>query len=572
MWYDLTIESSRHPEEYKRKSEKLGYDDEHFNWLRAVGVRPKDIYDAASKGFDVSDYGNARKNGLSHEDYITKNAHKWYHEASNDDENFGLNEREQAKIKGKAIADHLWEGLENIFAPMGFGLQKKLETLKELEERFPNHTIKIEEDDDPYVSHKVGDWEGRYYGGPYIELHHKKYGPMEVINLHNYETNESHKLTQNELHNEVEHFVKHDAQQYVDDEEYNNRTSSKWYLASEKVMPSSENSPWEIYPRDPQDIGSSTINVDKSPCRCPDDRCALTGDDPRHGTLSGYIYHKCKCRDCRDFSALENRKRNGLDLNKPIVPIVDQQNVLDMIPEENLFNDPNDPRHGTIRGYNIGCRCDPCRNSAMEYQKQYKLDKLEEMQNDPDHKNHGTPNGYKVGCRCNDCTDAGSEYQKQYNLDKLEEMQNDPDHKNHGTREGYKVGCRCDPCLDARSEHDKQYNLNKLEEMQNNPDHKNHGTPRGYKVGCRCDDCSDAYSEYEKQYRKNKKQSSMWYHESSGETCLNCGVPITNHMDRYCGTCDNIMAQSEAQAYMQVNRNHPEARPGQRARDFSGNE
>jgi hypothetical protein len=227
MWYDLTIESSRHPEEYKRKSEKLGYDDEHFNWLRAVGVRPKDIYDAASKGFNVSDYGNARKNGLSHEDYITKNAHKWYHEASNDDENFGLNEREQAKIKGKAIADYLWEGLENIFAPMGFGLQKKLETLKELEERFPNHTIKIEEDDDPYVSHKVGDWEGRYYGGPYIDLHHKKYGPMEVINLHNYETNENHKLTQNELHNEVEHFVKHDAQQYVDAEENHKHGAKK---------------------------------------------------------------------------------------------------------------------------------------------------------------------------------------------------------------------------------------------------------------------------------------------------------------------------------------------------------
>jgi hypothetical protein len=67
-------ESSRHIEEYKRKSEKLGYDEDHFNWLRAVGVRPKDILDAAQRGYDCVDYGRARKDGNSHEDYIQKNS------------------------------------------------------------------------------------------------------------------------------------------------------------------------------------------------------------------------------------------------------------------------------------------------------------------------------------------------------------------------------------------------------------------------------------------------------------------------------------------------------------------
>ena len=523
-------------------------------------------------------------------------ASKYY--SSTDDQDFGISKREQNEMAGRAIGEHLWNKMEDILAPGGFRLQQQQHTISEFEKRFPDHPIKIDEDDDPYVSHKVGDWEGRYYNGPYIDLHHKKYGPMEVINLQGAD-GETHKLKQDEFRLEVENFVKNDAQQYVDNEEQNHKNSSKiyisektdyehiikhrkgdptdtelyskikseakekfdvypsavanawvvkqykkrggsygkekkkesskWYLASEKVMPSSENNPWEINPQDPQDIGSSPINVDKSPCRCPDDRCALTVDDPRHGTKTGYSYHNCRCRDCRDYIVLQNRKRNGLDLNKPIIPQVDQQNIRDLIPEENIFNDPNDPRHGTVRGYDIRCPCDPCKNAKMEYIKQYRLDKLEEMQNDPDHKFHGTTSGYIASCPCDDCKNAGSEYRKQYKLDKLEEMQNDPDHKLHVTRNGYGVGCGCDPC-------------------------------------------SDAQSEYLKKYRKNKKQSSMWYHESSGGKCLNCAVPLTDRMDNYCGTCHGIMQQGESQAYMQVNPNHPEARPFQKPHDFSGNE
>ena len=156
-------------------------------------------------------------------------ASKWY-EASADDD-FGISKREQSEMVGRAMGEHIWDKMEDIFAPGGFKLQQQQHTISEFEKRFPNHPIKIEEDDDPYVSHKVGDWDGRYYNGPYIDLHHKKYGPMEVINLQNAD-GKTHKLKQDEFRLEVENFVKNDAQQYVDNEEYNNRTSSKWYHES----------------------------------------------------------------------------------------------------------------------------------------------------------------------------------------------------------------------------------------------------------------------------------------------------------------------------------------------------
>jgi hypothetical protein len=250
-------------------------------------------------------------------------------------------------------------------------------------------------------------------------------------------------------------------------------------------MPSEENNPWETFPQDPDNIGQSPVNIDKSPCKCPDDRCKLTVDDPRHGTINGYSNHKCKCRPCRDAGTMQSRQQTGLDLDAPIIPIVDQQNVLNMIPVENILNDPDDPRHGTLTGHAAGCRCEKCRN--------------------------------------------------------------------------------------AKSEYDKQFNLNLLQKMQNDPNHKNHGTTTGYKVGCRCENCKDTYSKYQRQWRK-RKNSFKWYHESSNGKCLSCGVLVLNPMNTYCPVCQNIMAQGDSDAYMQVNPRHPEARPFQKPHDYSGNE
>lgn len=32
--------------------------------------------------------------------------------------------------------------------------------------------------------------------------------------------------------------------------------------------------------------------------------------------------------------------------------------------------DPSDPRHGSIEGYNMGCKCDRCREASRLYSKQ----------------------------------------------------------------------------------------------------------------------------------------------------------------------------------------------------------
>jgi len=540
MWYDsvnkeesytsLYRKSSRHIEEYKRKSAGLGYDEDHFNWLKAVGAKPKEIYNAAQRGYDVIDYGRARKSGMSHQEYIESNL-------------------------------------------------------------------------------------------------------------------------------------------------------SNQHLASEKVMPSSENNPWESIPKNPDNFDTSWFNVDNSPCQCPDDKCKLTVDDPRHGTYNAYVHHFCKCRPCRDASTMYQRKRKGLDLNAPIIPNVDQQNVLDMIPIENIFNDPDDPRHRTKNGYFAGCRCDDCKQTISEYGKEFRLDKLQEMQNDPNHNLHGTTNGYNVGCRCDNCAKAQSEYIKQNKLKTLQKMQNDPNHKLHGTMSGYNVGCRCDDCKQTGSEYSKQFRLRKKQKnsskwyeasadndfgiskreqsemvghamaehiwegmenifgpiglqsklhtvteleqrfpnhqifMEEDDDpyvshkvgdwegryyngpyidmhHKKYGVQDCIHVGHDGDerkgnlhkltedefhnnveDWINEYGpDYLAQHEPRPKRSSKWYEASLGGTCLNCGVPLLDRMDNYCGTCHNIMAQNESDAYMQVNRNHPEARPGQRARDFSGNE
>jgi hypothetical protein len=174
----------------------------------------------------------------------------------------------------------------------------------------------------------------------------------------------------------------------------------------------------------------------KTPCPCPSDSCRLFAEST-HGSYAAYTLRKCRCEPCRDANAIyqrDLRKRQdmvdsgevarddsgmmprldkGSNLEAPVKRKVSPNEIQIQLPSKNLFNDPEDPRHGTIRGYDIGCPCDPCKNAKMEYQKQYTLDKLQEMQNDPNHKFHGTGHGYNYGCRCDGCSDAQREYSRQ---------------------------------------------------------------------------------------------------------------------------------------------------------------
>lgn len=60
-----------------------------------------------------------------------------------------------------------------------------------------------------------------------------------------------------------------------------------------------------------------------------------------HGTLDGYINHRCRCDDCREAGRLDAADRRDRDRAEGI---------------------PEDLDHGTRRGYvHYRCRCLPCR-------------------------------------------------------------------------------------------------------------------------------------------------------------------------------------------------------------------
>ena len=63
--------------------------------------------------------------------------------------------------------------------------------------------------------------------------------------------------------------------------------------------------------------------------------------------------------------------------------------------------------HGTAGGYsNHGCRCEQCREANNAYQSQWRTSKLPEMEADPLHPWHGSVLGYQAGCRCAPCRAA----------------------------------------------------------------------------------------------------------------------------------------------------------------------
>lgn len=78
-------------------------------------------------------------------------------------EQFGMSEREQAEITGKAIAGHLWEGMENIFGNMRVASQSA--AYDELSARFGTSNVKLGESGSPYVEVHHGPHSLRYHGG-----------------------------------------------------------------------------------------------------------------------------------------------------------------------------------------------------------------------------------------------------------------------------------------------------------------------------------------------------------------------------------------------------------------------
>ena len=105
--------------------------------------------------------------------------------------------------------------------------------------------------------------------------------------------------------------------------------------------------------------------------------------------------------------------------------------------------------HGTVSGYEKGCRCDGCRNAkrlrAANYRKNKHPIKNKERKF-VEKAHHGTTTGYKQGCRCEECTKANSLYKRKW----TKEARNKP--TPHGTLGGYQYwNCRCEECTKAGS-------------------------------------------------------------------------------------------------------------------------
>jgi len=470
---------------------------------------------------------------------------QWY--ASSDDD-FGLSKEEQREISSRALGEHLWEGIENIFGPMK--LQRQLHSVSEFEKRFPDHPIKMDEDDDPYVSHKVGDWEGRYFDGPYIDLHHKKYGPMECINLQGND-GETHKLTQDEFRHEVEHFVKHDAQQYVDSEE-GHRHSSK--NITHKDLLDSQNKGIDLihYTHGRQcgathqeilDAHSNGINLNGySLARDSKANHKETLDAHSKGVnLDNYAYaryygatHK-ETLDAHSKGIRLNYYNWARDSKANHDEILDAQDknidLRDYVWARHSKATHQEVLDAHSKGINVNYY-----GYARDSKATHK-EVLDAVSKGIDLSGYGDVRHSKATHQ--EILDA---------------------HSNGINLNGYSLA------RDSKANHDEI-----LDAHSKGVDLRKYGILRGRSYN-HDEALENLIPDYNPWDGINWKSSSKWYLASPGGTCLGCGTPLSNRMDSYCPTCTEIMSQSNDMDYMQINPNHPEARPFQKPHDFSGNE
>ena len=78
---------------------------------------------------------------------------------------------------------------------------------------------------------------------------------------------------------------------------------------------------------------------------------------------------------------------------------------------------PDDPRHGTVNGYiNRGCRCEECRDAWREYHRPYGESYRRRKGMQP--KKYGRTHGIRATyvhekCRCDECREAERTYRRQ---------------------------------------------------------------------------------------------------------------------------------------------------------------
>jgi hypothetical protein len=89
-------------------------------------------------------------------------------------EDFGLSEREQSEITGKAMGGHIFDAVEDMMGGAGSVRQSYLtEAWSNAHQHFQGHDVRPSDDEFPTMHHDLGNgFEARYpVGGPYIDIH-----------------------------------------------------------------------------------------------------------------------------------------------------------------------------------------------------------------------------------------------------------------------------------------------------------------------------------------------------------------------------------------------------------------
>lgn len=110
-------------------------------------------------------------------------------------EQFGISRKEQNEMAGRAMGEHLWDELNKIVGEGGLRALSEAQALSRMRD-FPAHMVEDDTDEsgEPdygvHVNYKhPSGWSAKWAGGPYIDMHHPLYGPVDIIDITDSEGN-----------------------------------------------------------------------------------------------------------------------------------------------------------------------------------------------------------------------------------------------------------------------------------------------------------------------------------------------------------------------------------------------
>ena len=100
---------------------------------------------------------------------------------------FGMSQRELNEMQGRALGEHLYEGMEKILTGEkgGFKAANHARALEKMRD-YPAKHVTEDADGDPMAHITTGNWTSTWHGGGMIEHSHKVHGPQDVTNITDY--------------------------------------------------------------------------------------------------------------------------------------------------------------------------------------------------------------------------------------------------------------------------------------------------------------------------------------------------------------------------------------------------